>query len=200
MTAAHAGPPRRVGLLGGTFDPIHVGHLVVAEHFLVGRGLDEVRLLVAGDPWMKDRDVTAPAVRVELARLAVADLAGIEVADREARRDGPTYTVETVLELADEEPGTHWEFCVGADAAHAQHEWRHVGELLDRVTMVVVDRPGSDLRPDPLVADRLVRLEVPALDVSSTELRRRYAEGEAARFLVPPSAHHRILELGLYRP
>lgn len=197
-------PTRRVGLLGGTFDPIHLGHLVVAEHLLVQRGLDEVRLLVAGNPWMKDRTVTEASVRVELARLAVEDVEGIEVDDHEATRDavGPgraTYTADTLADLSAREPGVAWEFCVGADAANDLHRWSRVEQVLALATVVVVDRPGSVLAPDAAVVDRLVHLPVPALDISSTALRRRYASGGATRFLVPPSVHHRILQLGLYR-
>ncbi len=190
---------RRIGLLGGTFDPVHIGHLVVAEHLLVGRGLDEVRLLVAGDPWMKDREVTDASTRVGLARLAVDGLDGIEVDDRETRRPGATYTADTLADLLAEEPDTAFEFCVGADAANNLHRWERHAEVLDLATVVVVARPGSPLRVDPSVAQRLVRLDVPAIEVSSTDLRRRYATGQATRFLVPPSAHRRIEELGLYR-
>ncbi len=189
---------RRVGLLGGTFDPVHLAHLVVAEHLLVGRGLDEVRLLVAGDPWMKDRDITPATVRVELAKLAVEGLDGIEVDDRETRRTGPTFTADTLAELHHEEPGTTFEFCLGTDAANNLHRWERHDDVLALATVVVVARPGSDLHPDAAVAGRLVHLSVPALEISSTELRRRYRQGEATRFLVPPSVHRRIGDLGLY--
>jgi nicotinate-nucleotide adenylyltransferase len=189
--------PRRVGLVGGTFDPVHLGHLVVAEHLLVGRALDEVRLLVAGAPWMKGA-VTDAVARVALAQAAVAGLDGLVVDDRECRRDGPTYTADTLAELHEQEPDTQWVFCLGADAAASLHLWSRVQEVLSLAEVVVVARPGHPLVLDPSVADRVTKLEVPALAISSTDIRRRVVAGEAVRFLVPPSVHHQIQQRRLY--
>ncbi len=112
----HASPRRRVGLLGGTFDPIHVGHLVIGEWVRDRLGLEELRLLVAGDPWMKQQESPA-SHRVAMARAAVAANPAITVDDRETHRDGPTYTAETLAQLHDEEPDVDWTFLLGADAA-----------------------------------------------------------------------------------
>ena len=106
----------RIGLLGGTFDPPHLGHLVAAEAAREVLGLDEVRLLVAGRPWMKG-DETPARHRVAMARAAVADDPNLAVDDREAHRDGQTYTVDTLLELRDERPDVAWTFLLGTDAA-----------------------------------------------------------------------------------
>lgn len=190
--------PRRVGLLGGTFDPVHLGHLVVAEHLLVAMDCDEVRLLVAGAPWMKG-EVTDAAIRVELARLAVDGIDGIVVDDRETRRDGPTYTADTLAELHAEEPDTEWLFCLGADAASRLHRWERVDEALRLATFVVVERPdATPAAVDPSLADRLRDLQVPSLQISSTDLRARFRDGRPTRFLVPPSVQRRIVERGLY--
>ncbi len=186
-----------IGLLGGTFDPVHVGHLVVAEHLRIAYDLDEVRLVVAGDPWMKSAEASGEA-RVELARLAVYGAPGLVVDDREVHRPGPTFTADTLAELADEYPDAEFVFAVGSDAAASLHRWERWSEVLDRARVVVVTRPGEHPRPAPEVADRLEHLEVPAVDISSTELRRRYAAGAATRFLVPPSTDRRIREAGLY--
>src|SRR5680860_591488 len=113
---------RRVGLLGGTFDPPHLGHLVVAECARVELGLDEVRLLVAGDPWMKQATLP-PEARVAMARAAVADDPHLSVDDREARRHGPTYTADTLAELRAEEPDTELWFVLGEDAAAGLARW-----------------------------------------------------------------------------
>lgn len=197
MTSDPSVARRRVGLLGGTFDPVHLGHLVVAEHLRVAFDLAEVRLLVAGAPWMKG-EVTDADVRLDLARAAVDDVEGIVVDDRECRRDGPTYTVDTLTELHLEEPGTQWFFVLGADAAAQLHRWERIDEVLELATVVVVDRPGQHAPLHPSVADRVARLEVPGLDISSTDIRRRVAQQQATRFLVPLSVHRQIVERGLY--
>jgi len=187
----------RVGLLGGTFDPPHIGHLVVAECVRVEFALDEVRLLVAGDPWMKC--VTSPAdVRVRLARAAVADDPNLHVDPRETQRAGATYTADTLEELAREQPEVERFFILGADAAAALPRWERVEAALDLATFVAVSRPGHELAlPAPLAA-RVRTAEVPHVDVSSTELRARYGQGRATRYLVPPGADDLIRALGLY--
>lgn len=189
---------RRVGLLGGTFDPVHLGHLVVAEHLRVGLQLDEVRLLVAGAPWMKDR-VSPADVRVAMAQAAVEGVEGLVVDDRECRRNGPTFTADTLEALHEESPETEWFFCIGADAAAGLHHWQRYARVLELATVVVVDRPGVEGHPAAAVFDRLQHLAVPALDISSSDIRARVANGEATRFLVPLSVHRQIERSGLYR-
>jgi nicotinate-nucleotide adenylyltransferase len=190
---------RRVGLLGGTFDPPHVGHLVVAEVARVSLQLDQVRLLVAGRPWMK-AEVTSARHRVAMAELAVADDDALVVDDRETRRDAPTYTADTLAELHAEEPDTGWWFLLGADAAAQLPAWHRAADALRLATFVAVTRPGYRLEGShDLLAD-VVRLEVPDIGVSSTELRRRVAAGEAVRYLVPPRVERYIRERGLYLP
>ncbi|MFP5308956.1 MAG: nicotinate-nucleotide adenylyltransferase [Actinomycetes bacterium] len=188
---------RRVGLLGGTFDPPHLGHLVVAEEARDALGLDEVRLLVAGDPWMKDGESPA-AVRVALCEAAVAHLPGVVVDDREARRTGPTYTADTLAELAAAEPGTAFTFLLGADAANDLPRWERAEEALALARFVVVARAG-DTPAVQALGHALARLDVPRVDVSSTDVRRRVAEGRSIRHLVPPSVRHEIEERRLYR-
>ena len=187
----------RIGLLGGTFDPVHHGHLVVAQAALDELGLDEVRLLVAGDPWMKER--TTPAVvRVELCELAAADNDELEVDDRECRRDGPTYTIDTLLELRSEHPEAELVFLLGADAAQRLSQWHRSEGLFTLARFVVVNRPGHDL-PDDL-PDAVEQLEVPPMDVSSTQLRELARRGRSLRYLVPEAVRRRIGEYGLYGP
>ena len=187
----------RVGLLGGTFDPVHHGHLVVAQAALDELELDEVRLLVAGDPWQKDA-VTPAAVRVELCELAVADHDELVVDDRECRRDGPTYTVDTLLELRVEEPEAEWVFLLGADAAARLPQWHRGEAALTLARFVAVTRPGHPM-PDRL-PDGVETLAVPPLDVSSTQLRELAGRGRSLRYLVPGSVRRRIGEYGLYGP
>lgn len=186
----------RIGLLGGTFDPVHHGHLVVAQAALEELELDEVRLVVAGDPWMKET-TTPAAVRVELARLAVADNDELEVDDRECRRDGPTYTVDTLLELRDEHPQAELVFLLGADAAQRLEQWHRSEGLFTLASFVVVNRPGHRIPELPAQVDVL---EVPPMDVSSTQLRELAGRGRSLRYLVPEAVRRRIGEYGLYGP
>lgn len=189
------GEVRRVGLLGGTFDPPHVGHLVVAECARVALGLDEVRLLVAGRPWTKT-PVASAEQRLELAGLAADGDEHLHVDGREVHREGPTYTADTLDELAREEPATDWFFLLGADAAAELDRWVRVEDVLRAARLVVVDRDGVDR--DRVGETRVDWLRVPRLDVSSTDLRRRYQAGDATRHLVPLAVDRRIRALGLY--
>jgi nicotinate-nucleotide adenylyltransferase len=193
-----ADAPRRVGLLGGTFDPPHLGHLIVAEHVRDALDLDEVRLLVAGDPWMK-ADISPARHRVAMTRLvADADVA-LAIDDREVRREGPTYTADTLEELGEEEPGAAWFFLLGTDAAAKLGQWKRVEAALALATFVVVGRPGSDpALTDPLLED-VVRVDTPLVEISSTGIRERVRAGRSIRYLVPSSVERYVAEHGLYR-
>ncbi len=188
---------RRVGLLGGTFDPPHLGHLVVAECARVELALDEVRLLVAGDPYQKSTTST-PEDRVAMTAAAVADDDHLRIDDRELAREGPTYTADTLAELGREEPDAEWFFLLGEDAAVGLSTWDRVAEAFALARFVVVTRPGHR-GPEP---DRLpgpvVHLEIPQLEVSSTELRARYADGRATRYLVPLPVDAYVRSRSLY--
>jgi nicotinate-nucleotide adenylyltransferase len=188
----------RVGLLGGTFDPPHLGHLIVAEAARVDLDLDEVRFLVAGDPWMKS--TASPVLdRIAMTELAVADHDAFDVDDRETRRDGPTYTAETLDELHREEPDCTWFFLLGADAAEKLPQWHRAADAVARATFVAVGRPGYELTLTGELLRDVVRLDVPHIGISSTDLRRRAREGTSLRYLVPASVERYIGEHGLYR-
>jgi nicotinate-nucleotide adenylyltransferase len=188
---------RRVGLLGGSFDPPHLGHLVVAECALVELDLDEVRLLVAGEPWMKPA-VSPAADRLALTVAAVQDCRGLVVDDREVRRGGTTYTADTLAELRAEEPDTDFFFVLGEDAAASLPEWDRAEEAFARATFVIVTRPGTPPPDESRLPGPVVHLEIPQLRVSSTELRERFADGRATRWLVPPSVDAEVRRRGLY--
>ncbi|MEX0831947.1 MAG: nicotinate-nucleotide adenylyltransferase [Nitriliruptoraceae bacterium] len=185
---------KRVGLLGGSFDPPHLGHLIVAECARVELQLDEVRLLVAGDPWMK-RTVAPAAARVALTHHAVADSDGLVCDDREVSRDGPTYTVDTLEELTTSSPDTEWFFIVGDDAAADLERWHRHEDLLSLATFVVVRRNGA-LASGPAAA--MQGLDVPPIGISSSDVRRRYADGRATRHLVPLAVDDEIRRRDLY--
>ncbi len=188
---------RRVGLLGGTFDPPHLGHLVVAECARVELGLDEVRLLVAGDPYQKST-TSSSAHRVAMVRAAVAEDVHLSVDARELDREGPTYTADTLEALSAEEPDTEWYFVLGEDAAAGLSTWHRVEEAFARATFVVVTRPGDQAPDDTLLPAAIVHLEIPQLEVSSTQLRERFAAGRATRYLVPPAVDSYVRSNDLY--
>jgi nicotinate-nucleotide adenylyltransferase len=156
-----------------------------------------VRLLVAGDPWMKSTESSARD-RVALVRAAVQGAPGIEVDDREVRRGGPTYTADTLAELTAEEPDVAWHFLLGVDAAVELPRWERGAEALALATFVVVTRPGHGIEEATAAVRALPQLAVPELDISSTELRQRYREGGPTRFQVPPQVDDLVRDLGLY--
>lgn len=189
---------RRVGLLGGTFDPPHIGHLVTAIDVREQLGLDLVRMVVANEPWQKAgrRDVSAPADRLAMVAAAVADVPGVEADDREIRRGGPSYTVDTLTEWRAEFPDDEVHLVVGTDAAASLPTWHRAADLPGLCRVAVVGRPGH--RPEPLPGVDALHLDVPRLEVSSSELRARVREGRSLRFLVNDAVIVLIGELGLY--
>lgn len=189
----------RVGILGGTFDPVHIGHLVAATWVRDALALDRVLLVVANEPWQKtaQRQVTPAEDRLAVVAAAVQGVPGLEPCRVEIDRGGPSYTVETVRELMDQQPDTCFYLVVGADVASELDTWRDVGALAAMVTLVIVDRGGIDRGTDP-EGWRVERLRIPALDVSSSELRHRLAAGRRVDFLVPEPAILCIERLGLY--
>lgn len=193
------GDGARVGILGGTFDPPHIGHLVTAVAVRQSLHLDEVLAVVANDPWQKTAaaPVTAAEARLAMVEAAVADLEGVVASDLEIRRGGPSYTIDTVRELERQRPGVELFLVVGADAAAGLSSWERADELAGLVTVVVVDRPGLDATPPP-TGWRVVPVSVPRLDVSSTELRERAAGGRPLDVLTPPRVIDEIRRRRLY--
>ena len=189
---------RRVGILGGTFDPPHVGHLVVALDVLAALDLDEVVLMVAGDPWQKrDRGVSPAADRLAMVEAAVADVPGLSAGAEEVLRDGPTYTVETLEARRATDDGTELFLVLGTDALAGLTTWHRWEELPSLATLVAVERPGAAATvAEPPVP--LVRVPVAQVELSSSELRRRASEGRSLRFLVPDAVCAVVAERGLY--
>lgn len=193
------GPPRRerLGILGGTFDPVHVAHLVAAMEARRALDLDRVLLVVAGDPWQKAGEVCAPApVRSEMVRAAVEGVEGLEVSDMEIERGGPTYTADTLEALAG--PDRDLFLVVGSDVAASLDTWRRVDVVRSLATVVVVERAGEPAVAPPGEGWRVEHVTIPRLDISSTDVRTRVAERRPIDFLVPPGAVRIIRENGLY--
>ena len=203
MPGAGGDTPRRerVGVLGGTFDPVHVAHIVAALAAHHALDLDRVVLAVAGDPWQKREAVVASAAdRLAMTRAAVDDLdaadgrACLEVSAAEVDRPGPTYTIDTLRALADADRELF--LIVGADVAARIDTWHRADEVRAAATLVVVSRTGA--ASEDGLPDGAIDLPIPRLDVSSTELRARVARGEPIDGLVPAGAVRVIRERRLY--
>ncbi|MGH9130590.1 MAG: nicotinate-nucleotide adenylyltransferase [Acidimicrobiales bacterium] len=188
----------RLGVFGGTFDPIHNGHLAAALNARHAASLDQVLLVVANQPWQKTRDITPAPDRLAMVRAAVAGVDGLAASAIELERGGPSYTADTLTTLARRHPGTALYLIVGADAAEGLGTWERVEEVAELATLIVVNRPGAvPPSPPPGWSDVEV-VEVPALDISSTDLRARATDGRPLDFLVPQTVIRCIHERGLY--
>ena len=186
---------RRLGIFGGTFDPVHIGHLATAMSARHELALDRLLLVVAHDPWQKTgagEHVTPADVRFEMVAAAVSGLDGVEASDMEMRRPGPTYTADTLLELRQSEPDAELFLLVGSDAAAGLPTWERADEVRRLATIAVMTRPDhEDDRPPE--GWQWLPVEVPRIDLSSTDIRARVAAGKPIEFLVP-DAVLRIIE------
>jgi nicotinate-nucleotide adenylyltransferase len=193
-----AQPRERLGVFGGTFDPVHVGHLVAAVNARHALDLDRVLLVVANQPWQKHaRTVTPASDRYAVVEAAVTSVDGIEASPLEVERGGLSYTADTLDELAGRHPDAELFLVIGADVADDLDSWERVEAVRDRVTLVVVNRPG--VRPTkPLSGWQVVSVEIPGIDISSTDLRARAVDGRPLDFLVPEPAVRLIRQRGLY--
>ena len=195
----------RVGIVGGTFDPIHVGHLLIAEDARVGLGLEEIVFIPTGQPWMKSgRTLSPPHHRMNMVRMAIASNPFFRASSIEIDRPGPTYTVDTLRDLCQEFGGEDdLYFILGSDSSKEFHRWREPGEVLRLCTLAVVPRPGSmdrDLSAiSPSGSDKVVLLEGPLVDISGTKIRRRVSLGLSVRYMVPDEVEHYLRRYGLYR-
>jgi nicotinate-nucleotide adenylyltransferase len=197
----------RVGLLGGTFNPPHIGHMLCAQEALAELELDRVLLVPVHTPPHKEPEADPGVdVRVELCRLAVADAPGLEVSTVEAERGGRSYTVDTLRALHDAQPGDELTFILGADQACGLPGWRDPAGILALAELGVAERE-EHRRADVLdslaglagARERVRFFTMPRVDVSSSVVRRRVAAGSPVRWLVPDAVASAIAERGLYR-
>jgi nicotinate-nucleotide adenylyltransferase len=188
---------QRVGVFGGTFDPVHVGHVAAACEVRTALGLDRVLLVVAGDPWQKRGRVVAPATeRLALVELAIDGIDGIEASAIEVEREGASVTADTLEALA--RPNRELFLILGADAVKNMRTWRRLDDTRCLATVVVIERAGETDAKPPGDDWRFERVEIPRLDISSTDLRERLAAGRSIDGLVPPAVVRRIRNRGLY--
>jgi len=197
----------RVGVLGGTFDPVHLGHLAIAEEVRIKLDLDRVIFIPAGQPRLRADEYLTPAIdRLRMVELATGDNPRFQVCDIEIQRSGPTYTVDTLVELGQRfGPDTSLYFIVGADILGQFHRWKDPEKVLEACHLVVVSRAGhqDDDWPEwfqgaDSAKDKVTQLEIPMVDISGTEIRRRASLGESVRHLVPDLVAEYIQDRKLY--
>ncbi|HEV8276902.1 MAG TPA: nicotinate-nucleotide adenylyltransferase [Streptosporangiaceae bacterium] len=192
---------QRLGVMGGTFDPIHHGHLVAASEVAQFFTLDEVVFVPTGQPWQKDaRNVSPSEDRYLMTVIATASNPRFSVSRIDIDRGGPTYTIDTLRDLRAER-GKEAElfFITGADALSRMMSWQDVNELFELAHFVGCTRPGHRLTGHGLPEDRVSLLEIPALTISSTDCRQRVAHGQPIWYLVPDGIVQYIAKRGLYR-
>jgi nicotinate-nucleotide adenylyltransferase len=196
-----------VGVLGGTFDPVHMGHLIIAEELRERLGLREVLFMPAGQPWLKGgKNVSAVEHRLEMVILATASNPYLNVSTIEIERPGPTYSVDTIVELkAWLGAGARIYFIVGFDALEELHLWKDPARLVGMCQVVAVRRPGHsklDLRSlEPAIpgaSERIMVVDVPQIEISSTDIRSRVARRLSIRYLVPEEVETYIAANRLY--
>lgn len=190
----------RWGVFGGTFDPPHVGHLVAAVNARHEAQLDRVLLVVANEPWQKvgARDISPAADRLAMVDAAVAGVEGLEASAIEIERGGPSYTGDTLCQLHDEDPDRELFLILGSDAVAGLPTWERTDAVRQLATIVVVERPGTTGARPP-AGYRSMVVSVPLLDVSSTEVRARVADGRPLDYLLTPGVIRCIAERDLYQ-
>jgi nicotinate-nucleotide adenylyltransferase len=190
--------PRRLGILGGTFDPIHIGHLIAASEVAGELDLDEVVFIPAGQPWQKSLYSSAED-RLVMATLAIAEHQRFSVSRIELDRRGPTYSADTLAALSDFYGGrTQFFFILGSDAAAGLSTWRKLDEFTKLAELVVVTRPGEHNVMSSDAGFPMTTVSIPEVDVSSTEIRGRVRQGRPIAYLVPPAVEAYIRANGLY--
>ena len=200
--------PRRIGIMGGTFDPIHFGHLLAAQEALVALSLEQVIFVPTGNSYQKAAQRVTPAEeRYMMTFLATLDNPDFTVSRIEIDREAPSHTVDTLREMrywyADQ--SVEFFFITGIDALMSLHTWAEYEKIPELCTIVAADRPGYDYEHyhlenlPPEVRSKVLRLEIPLLSISSTEIRHRVAAGENLRYLLPHPVEQYIYKRGLYK-
>ena len=197
----------KIGIMGGTFNPIHTGHLLLAEYAMDACKLDKIIFIPTGNPYMKDqKEILNGKERLTMVELAIEGVEGFESSDIEIVRDGNTYTCDTLLALSKQYPSAKLFFLTGADSFLSLHKWKNPDKILELSTVVVVTRDGATL--DTLETQKKALLasfggevqivDFPTVDISSTDIRTRIKNGKSIRFQVPENVRRYITENNLY--
>lgn len=186
---------KKVGILGGTYNPPHIGHLIIANEVKHALGLDEIRFMPTAEPPHKAADeAVTEAQRFDMVQLATEGIEGFVAFPYEINRGGVSYTFDTIKSLRAEEPDVEFYFIIGGDMIDQLETWHRIDELMELITFVGVNRPGWESKtPYPV---QLV--DIPEIDLSSTLLRERFEKNESVTFLIPPVVEAYIREEGLY--
>ncbi len=190
----------RLGIFGGTFDPPHIGHLIVADDAAEALHLDRVCFIPTGEHPLKGAKVEAPAeVRARMIRAATARSKRFEVDERECRRPGPSYTIDTLAEIARERPDSELFLLVGGDVVGELHRWHRIREIGDWARLAVMSRAKAPVEVDVELGFDYLKVEVTHIAISSSEVRERIRSGRPFRYLVPEPVHEIIVSERLYR-
>lgn len=198
---------KKIGIMGGTFNPIHFGHLLLAETAFHQFALDEVLIMPTKNPYYKklSNSVTEQN-RVEMVRLAIGDNAHFRLSEEELNREGSTYTVETLENLTEKNPHCDYYFIMGADSLYHIESWKRPADILKMATVVVAGRVGAGTSLSSQIEyienkyDAVIfRLNAPVLEISSNDIRRRLREGESIRYLLPSNVEEYIYKNRLYQ-
>lgn len=194
----------RIGVMGGTFDPIHHGHLVAASEAAHRFALDEVVFVPTGQPWQKaGRQISPAEDRYLMTVIATASNPRFAVSRVDIDREGPTYTIDTLRDLREVYPDAELFFITGADALSSIMSWHDWDKVFELAEFVGVTRPGYELTEDMLpqdIQERVHLLDIPAMAISSTDCRERASQGRPVWYLVPDGVVQYIAKHGLYRP
>ncbi|MBY0204255.1 nicotinate-nucleotide adenylyltransferase [Paenibacillus polysaccharolyticus] len=191
----------KIGIMGGTFDPIHMGHLLAAEAARDSHALDEIWFMPSHVPPHKPSAGATGQQRLEMTELAVKQATQYEVLGIEMELGGVSYTIDTMRELWRRFPEHEFYFIIGADMVNYLPKWEEIEELASKMTFIGVGRPGFQLHLDDLpdaLQGRVLLAEMPLVDISSTAIRRRLAKGHSVRFMIPDAVHQYIVRSGLY--
>lgn len=191
---------KRYGIMGGTFDPIHIGHLFIAEEIRCHFQLDKIIFVPNGNPPHKE-SVTEKHLRFEMVEIAIADNPNFEISDIEMHGDGHIYTVDTIRRLKEKDPENEYHFILGSDSLYDLHKWKDCGELMKLCRFIAIGRPGfktSDTEIPEGYRDRIEILNTLEMPVESTNIRKRVSEGENIKYLVCCEVEKYIYEKKLY--
>lgn len=189
----------KLGVLGGTFDPVHIGHLILAESARDQLGLDRVLFVPAGHPWRKEgREIASSGDRVAMLRLAIEGNDPFAVSLVEVEQVGPSYTHVTLKEIAEANSGAEMYFILGRDALTDLPNWKDPDRIMELATLVAAERVGEVIAAPVQGVARATWLQMPLIEISATAIRERVRRGRSIRYLVPPAVEAYIRERGLY--
>ncbi len=193
---------KRIGLFGGTFDPVHLGHLIIAETLREKCRLDIVFFIPTGHHALKDmRHITPSAHRLRMLELAVEDNPHFVVNDLELKRKGISFTIDTIKSLKKAYPPAQNElyFMVGSDVVNEFHRWKSPDEILKLCNFIAFGREGAEINPEAKYASSFRFISVPGIEISASDIRRKVSAGKSIRYLVPSSIQNYIKQHALYQ-